>query len=407
MLLNDRLTEPRVAAADDAIVTDVAIVGGGLAGSLAAAVLARAGHSVVMIDKRAVFPEEFRVEKLAGQQLEILRRLGFIRELEAAACPYDRVLNIREGRLVDVSTGQAYGLSYDRLVAMARGLIPDSSSFIVDQVTGLSCSDNLQHLSLASGKRVTSRLVILATGMAGALGYALGMRRRILAARHSVSFGFTIARSDNAPFPFEALTCYGERPADGVDYLSLFPVAAGMRANLFMFRDPTDPIMRELRRDTAATLLRLMPGLQPFLGDFRVVDRVQNWVMDLSIAEGHLQGGVVLIGDAFQTNCPAAGTGVSRLLVDVERLCTRHVPRWLETAGMGVEKISQFYADHDKMAADKRSLRMAHFRQGLTSANDLRWNVHRRLHFLRRKFAHRLDRINPGWIARFRGALRA
>src|SRR5207237_3283060 len=135
--------------------------------------------------------------------------------------------------------GQAYGLSYDRLVAMARGLIPNASHFMVDQVTAVRCSADFQHLSLASGKHIEARLVILATGMAGALGYGLGMTRRVLAARHSVSFGFTIARSDNAPFPFEALTCYGERPADGVDYLSLFPVAAGMRANLFMFRDPT------------------------------------------------------------------------------------------------------------------------------------------------------------------------
>src|SRR3954463_5492438 len=101
MLLDDRLTEPRQAGADAALVTDIAIVGGGLAGSLAAAVLARAGHRVVLIDKRAVYPEEFRVEKLAGQQLDILRRLGFIRELAAVACPYDRVLNIREGRVVD------------------------------------------------------------------------------------------------------------------------------------------------------------------------------------------------------------------------------------------------------------------------------------------------------------------
>jgi 2-polyprenyl-6-methoxyphenol hydroxylase-like FAD-dependent oxidoreductase len=382
MLLNDRLTEPRAASADVAIVTDIAIVGGGLAGSLAAAVLARAGHRVVLIDKRAVYPEEFRVEKLAGQQLDILRRLGFIRELEAIACSYEHVLNIREGKVVDVSIGQAYGLSYDRLVAMARGLNPDPCSFIVDQVTGVSCSGDLQHLFLASGKRISSRLIVLATGMAGALGHTLGMTRRVLAARHSVSFGFTIARPDNAPFDFEALTCYGERPSDGVDYLSLFPVRAGMRANLFMFRDPTDPIMRELRRETRSTLLRLMPGLQPFLG-------------------------VVLIGDAFQTNCPAAGTGVSRLLVDVERLCTEHVPRWLKTPGMGIEKISQFYADHDKMAADRRSLSMARFRQALTSGNDLRWNVQRRLHFLRRTITHRVDRLHPGWIARVRGALRA
>src|SRR4051812_3108582 len=191
MLLNDLLTEPRAAGPDEAMITDIAIVGGGLAGSLAAAVLARAGHQVVLIDKRAVYPEEFRVEKIAGPQLEILRRLGFVHELEAVACSYDHVLNIRDGKLVDVSVGQAYGLSYDRLVAMARGLIPDPSLLIVDQVTEVSCSGELQRLVLASGKRITARLVIVATGMAGALGHSLGMRRHVFAERHSGSFGLT------------------------------------------------------------------------------------------------------------------------------------------------------------------------------------------------------------------------
>lgn len=386
---------------------DVAIVGGGLAGSLAAAVLARAGHRVVLIDKRAVYPEEFRVEKIGGHQLQMFRRLGFIRGLESVASPYDRVLNIREGKVVDVSVGQAYGLPYADLVAMARGQISDPSALIVDEVTAVSCSDDVQHLALASGRRLTARLVVLATGMAGALGYKLGIRRRVLAERHSVSFGFTIARRDGAPFDFKALTCYGERTADGVDYLSLFPVRAGMRANLFMFRDPADPVMRNLRRDTEATLLRLLPGLQPYLGDFHVTDRVQNWVMDLSVVEGHLQGGVVLIGDAFQTNCPAAGTGVARLLVDVERLCTEHAPRWLATAGMGVEKIAQFYSDPDKLAADQQSLKMARFRQALTSRNDISWDMRRRLHFLRRSITHRVDQMRPGWLAQVRSSLRA
>jgi 2-polyprenyl-6-methoxyphenol hydroxylase-like FAD-dependent oxidoreductase len=337
----------------------------------------------------------------------MFRRLGFIDALANAGCSYDRVLNVREGKVVDVSVGQAYGLPYADLVAMARSQLPDPSSLIVDEVTAISCSDDIQHLELASGRRLDARLVVVATGMAGALGYKLGIRRRVLAERHSVSFGFTIARRDGAPFDFEALTCYGERTADGVDYLSLFPVRAGMRANLFMFRDPTDPVMRELRRDTEATLLRLLPGLQPFLGDFRVTDRVQNWVMDLSVVEGHLQPGIVLIGDAFQTNCPAAGTGVARLLVDVERLCTEYAPRWLATAGMGTEKISQFYSDADKIAADQQSLKMARFRQALTSRNDIGWDVRRRLHFLRRSITHRVDQMRPGWLAQVRSALRA
>lgn len=401
------VTEP-IAATDTATtVVDIAIVGGGLAGSLSAAVLARAGHRVALVDKRAVYPDEFRVEKIGGHQLEMLRRLGFIRSLESAACTYDRVLNVREGKVVDVSVGRAYGLPYADLVAMARSQIPDPSSLIADEVTAVSCSDNVQHLELASGRRVAARLIILATGMAGALGYKLGIKRCVLAERHSVSFGFTIARRDGAPFDFEALTCYGERTADGIDYLSLFPVRAGKRANLFMFRDPTDPIMRELRREPEATVLRLLPGLQPFLGDFRVVDRVQNWVMDLSVVEGHLRPGVVLIGDAFQTSCPAAGTGVARLLVDVERLCTEYAPRWLMTRGMSTEKISQFYSDPNKVAADQQSMKMAYFRQALTSRNDIGWDVRRRLHFLRRNITHRVDQIRPGWLAHFRSAMRA
>ncbi|QPF86135.1 FAD-dependent monooxygenase [Bradyrhizobium genosp. L] len=393
-------------AGTEVIETDVAIIGAGLAGSLARAILVRAGYRVALIDKRVVPPDEFRVEKIGGRQVDIFRRLGFMADVEAVASPYDRVLNIKDGKLVDVSVGRAYGLLYSDLVAMARGLTPDQDGLLIDQVNNVSCSNDRQHLTLASGKRVSSRLVILATGMAGALAFNLGIKRRMIAPRHSVSFGFTIARPDNAPFDFEALTCYGERTSDGVDYLSLFPVSSGMRANLFMFRDPNDPIMRELRRDTRRTLLRLMPGLQSYLGDFQIVGQVQNWVMDLSVAEGHLQPGIVLIGDAFQTNCPAAGTGVSRLLVDVERLCTDHVPRWLATSGMSTEKIAQFYSDHDKLAADRHSLQMARFRQAMTSNTEAKWHVRRRLHFLRRMITYRVDRIHPGWVSRLRGALR-
>ena len=46
--------------------TDIAIIGGGLAGSTAAAMLGRAGIAAVLIDPHPVYPPDFRVEKLSG-----------------------------------------------------------------------------------------------------------------------------------------------------------------------------------------------------------------------------------------------------------------------------------------------------------------------------------------------------
>src|SRR5262245_42861969 len=48
--------------------TDIAIIGGGLAGSAAAAMLGRAGISTIVIDPHKVYPFDFRVEKIGGEQ---------------------------------------------------------------------------------------------------------------------------------------------------------------------------------------------------------------------------------------------------------------------------------------------------------------------------------------------------
>ena len=44
--------------------TDIAIVGGGLAGSLAAATLGRAGIACILVDPDPVYPPDYRVEKI-------------------------------------------------------------------------------------------------------------------------------------------------------------------------------------------------------------------------------------------------------------------------------------------------------------------------------------------------------
>ena len=236
--------------------------------------------------------------------------------------------------------------------------------------------------------------MIVATGMAEALRHKLGIARRVAFEKHSISFGFSIVPGAGDVFDFPSLTYYGERIADRIDYLSLFPAGNAMRANLFTFLDHRDPWPRSLRRAPKETLLAAMPGLAPYLGDFQVIDQVQNWIMDLYVAENVRRDGVVLAGDAFQTSCPAAGTGVSRLLSDLDRLCHVHVPRWLATPGMGAEKIAQFYDDPLKQAADARSAGLAHYRRALTIETGLRWKVHREQVYLRRHVLGWIRRLN-------------
>jgi 2-polyprenyl-6-methoxyphenol hydroxylase-like FAD-dependent oxidoreductase len=380
------------------IQTDIAIIGAGLGGSLAAVVLARAGYRVALIDRYRAYPPEFRVEKFAGDQVELLRRLGLLDCVAAASTRFDQVINARHGRVIDRTHTPHYGIFYQDFVNVIRAQLPGSATFVIGQAIDVRADAERPQVVLADDTVVEARLVVIATGMLGTLRRRLGIVRRDTFEKHSISFGFNIAPGPGAAFDFPALTYYGEQVSDCVDYLSLFPIGDVMRANLFTFRDHRDPWARDLRRQPAATLVETMPGLQRFLGGFEVVGKVQNWTMDLYELEDYLRDGVVLIGDAFQTSCPAAGTGVSRLLTDVHRLCGVHVPGWFASEGMGRGKIAQFYADPVKRAADGRSTRLAHYRRALTIDDSLRGRARRGQAYLRRRML--------GWVREVRGEWR-
>jgi len=358
-------------------VSDVVIVGGGLSGTLVAVLLGRAGYGVTLVDRHREYPPEFRAEQLVGGQTDALRRLGVFEALVAGVPRIDHAVAARRGRIIERVDAPHYGVRYEAMVKAARGQLPSSVELVVGQVLDVETSPARQRVRLSDGATLDCRIVVLATGPGNGLCRRLGIGRRVLRDDHSLAIGFDIVASPDSASKESVLVHYGETIRDHIDYISVFPLGPVLRANLFAYRDIHEPWTRSFRQQPRETLCHAMPGLRRFLGDFRVSGKVEIRTNHLNAAEGYRRDGLVLIGDAFQTSCPAAGTGIGRLLTDVERLCDEHLPRWLAAEDASAQRIAQFYNDPVKRACDAEALRIAEYRRSITTNASLSWRLHR------------------------------
>lgn len=364
---------------------DVAVVGGGAAGTAAACALARSGINAALIDLHDICPPDFKADKVAGDQIGLMRRLGLFDALTEAAVRSNHVINMRRGRVIDRVESCEYNLPYEDLVNAMRRHMPDAVTRIVGKVARIEAGEDIQRLELSNGDRIEARLVILATGGGEALRASLGFKRKLLHKDHSVSVAFDLRPVGREAFDFETLTVYGDAPRDGIDYLSLFPFPTGTRANLFLYREIKDPIFPAFRSDPKQTLLAAIPGVEKAIGPFEIVSRALSRPVDLYEIDGIERPGVVLIGDAYRTSCPAVGDGLSRAFTDAERLGSVHVPQWLATPGMGAAKIASFYSDPEKLACDGRASHAANYRRNSTVGRGMGWELHRRRVILQRR----------------------
>jgi 2-polyprenyl-6-methoxyphenol hydroxylase-like FAD-dependent oxidoreductase len=374
--------------------TDIAIVGGGLAGSTAAAMLGRAGIAAILVDPHPVYPPDLRCEKLGGAQLELLRKTGLEEAVLRAATHDGHVWVARFGYLVDIRPSDQYGILYDTLVNTLRSEIPPAVETIHAKATSISTSRERQRLVLSDGEVISARLIVLANGLNIGLRHLIGIERKITSECHSVTLAFDVVPVGRPAFGFPALTYYPERSTDRMAYLTLFPIGNAMHANLMVYRRMDDPWLRQFREKPEATMRAMMPGLRWMTGDFAVLGPIKIRPADLYVTENHRQAGIVLIGDAFATSCPAAGTGTDKVFTDVERLCSVHIPNWLASDGMASEKIAAFYHDPVKTACDAWSTAKAYHLRSLTLDNGVAWRA--------RRWARFLLRLGQGTLRRLR-----
>jgi 2-polyprenyl-6-methoxyphenol hydroxylase-like FAD-dependent oxidoreductase len=377
--------------------TDIAIVGGGLAGSTAAAMLGRAGIPAILIDPHTVYPPDLRCEKISGDQVNILRKTGLAEATLRAATLDGRVWLARFGYLLDKKPSDQYGIMYDALVNTMRAQIPDDVETIHAKAIAISTSAERQKVALSNGEEISARLVVLSNGLNVGLRHTLGIERRVISECHSIMAGFDFTPAGRSTFDFPALTYYPERSHDRMAYLTLFPIGNVMRANLLIYRRMDDPWLRQLRQAPEQTLLAMMPGLRRIAGEFKVTGQIKIRPADLYVTKGHRQPGIVLIGDAFATSCPAAGTGTDKVFTDVERLCNVHIRDWLATDSMDEDKIAAFYDDPVKSTCDAWSTAKAYQLRSLSIDNGISWRA--------RRWARFIARLGEGTLRRVRGRL--
>jgi 2-polyprenyl-6-methoxyphenol hydroxylase-like FAD-dependent oxidoreductase len=170
--------------------TDIAIIGGGLAGSTTAAMLGRAGVAAVLIDPRPAYPPDFRVEKLGGrEQIERFRKISLAESVIRAATRDTANWIGRFGYLLDRRPIEQYGIMYDQLVNAIRAEIPPGVEAIFAKALPISTSAERPTVALSNGEVISARLVVLATGLNVGLRHTVGVERRIISACHSISIG--------------------------------------------------------------------------------------------------------------------------------------------------------------------------------------------------------------------------
>jgi 2-polyprenyl-6-methoxyphenol hydroxylase-like FAD-dependent oxidoreductase len=338
--------------------TDAAIISGGLAGAPAAPCWA-AGAAAVLIDPHTEQRPEFRCEKLDDSQLALLRLTGLADDVLPHTCVDGQVWVARYGRLIDRKPSGRAGIMYHDLVNAVRQQIPTSVPHIVTKVAGITTETGRPLVTLTTGEMISPKLAILATGLNPGLRDVLGISRETLSPCHSISIGFDMKPDDGLQFAFPALTVFPERPGQAMAYISIFPVRGGMRANLFVYWGMDDTRLRTFRHQPKEALFDLIPTLARFTGPFTIEGQVSIRPVDLVRVGAPQRPGIVLVGDAYSTSCPAAGTGANKVLTDVQRLCSTYIPSWLGKEQIEATDVASFT---DPEGLRRRSLKGAWFR---------------------------------------------
>ena len=335
--------------------TDIVIAGGGLAGSTAAAMLARDGFGVVLVDPHPVYPPDLRCEKLDGPQVSVLRRTGLADAVLRAGTFDGECWIARFGRVIEKRAGDQYGILYDTLVNTIRAEISPRAEFINAKVNTVANSPDRQVVTLSTGEQISARLVVVANGLNIGLRHALGMTREDVSPCHSITIAFDLKPVGRSHFDFPALTYYPERASDRMAYITLFPIGVDDARELHGLSRHERSVAERDAAPSGRNAVRADAG--PAQADRRSrsgragEDQARRSLRHARACAAGRRAGRRRLRHVVPGGRHRHQQGVHRRRAAVQRA---H-PAWLASEGMGVDKIGAFYADPVKAACDHHS----------------------------------------------------
>ncbi|MDZ7629406.1 MAG: UbiH/UbiF/VisC/COQ6 family ubiquinone biosynthesis hydroxylase [Parvularculaceae bacterium] len=316
---------------------DAAIVGGGLAGGLAALALAHEGLGVALIDAES--PARFRESAFDGRttaiayaSARVFRRLGLWPAIEPNAEPIRDIL-VTDGRAPtsmkkgatssfhlhfdsrELETGEPLGFIVENRVL--RAAIYDGIAR-ADRITLIAparaaapvIGAGSARLTLDNGRTIEAALIVAADGKASPLRASAGLR----------------VNSWRYPQTAIVTTVAHERPHDGVAQelflpsgpFAILPMTENRSSIVWTERSAATPAYLAL--DDDAFLAELGQRFGDYLGRLRLAGPRWSYPLAFHLAQSFISPRMALVGDAAHAIHPIAGQGYNLGVKDIAAL---------------------------------------------------------------------------------------